>query len=183
MIRITILLGFLIAPFCSNAQGEMLLLKKKGKVFKSYYAGSDIIFDAGMGLQQAQIYQMKNDSVFLVQYDVRQVMTTLGIPRWDTVGAYRFAINYKDIRELAEAPHGWNWHSAGAVLLGGGTLLTAAGLLTWVLAKKDTRYYARPEFVGTAAALAAVGFLLQKTKSGKRWNIGKKYTLQYIGTH
>lgn len=183
MIRISILLGFFIMPFFSNAQGEMLLLKKKGKVYKSYYAGSNILFDAGMGMQEAQIYQMKNDSIFMVQYDVRQVMTTLGIPRWDTVGSYRFTIDYKDIRALAEMPHGWNWHSAGTVLLSGGTLLTAAGLLTWVLAKKDTRYYARPEFVGTAAALAVVGFLLLQTKSGKRWPIGKKYTLLYIGTH
>lgn len=78
--------------------------------------------------------------------------------------------------------HGWDWQTSGAALLGGGTLLTVGGLLTWVFAEKNSRYYARPELVVTAAALAGIGYLLTKTKSGKGYRIGGKYALQYIST-
>lgn len=180
--KILTIILFFVLPLFSTAQGDMLLLRKKGKVIRSYYPGSTLYFDAGRGIQEAQISRMENDSLFLIQYQVRQVMTTLGIPRWDTVGNYRFALDYREILQIAEMPHGWNWNAAGATLFGGGTLLTAAGLLTWVFAKKDTRYYARPGFVAASAAAAAVGFLLLQTKSGKRFTIGEKYKLQYIST-
>lgn len=180
MTRILIILTLMSLPAMALAQGDMLLLKKKGKVIRSYYPGSTIYFDIGGGPQKATIYQLKNDSLFLVQYQVRQVMTTLGTQRPDTVNSYRYGFGYDEIVKLIEPARGWDWHSAGTVLFGGGTLLTTAGLLTWVLAKKDSRYYARPEFVAVSAALAGIGYLLLQTNSGKHFAIGKKYSLQYI---
>lgn len=172
------LILMIFLPVWLSAQGNILMLKKKNKTLKNFYEGSEIIFDAGMGMQKAQIYQMKNDSLFLVQYQVEQRMTSLGFAVPDTVAAYRSGINYREIRAIGTIPSSF-WNASGASLFGGGALLTTAGLLTWVFAKPDTRYYARPELVIAAAALAGVGFLMMKS-SGKKMVIGKKYSLQYI---
>lgn len=168
----------ILFPFCLVAQGNMMILKKNGKTIKTYYEGSEIIFDAGAGMQRAQIYDMKKDSLFLVQYEVQQRMTTLGFTVPDTVAAYRSAIHYHEIKSFGRTTSGF-WNASGASFFGGGLLLTTAGLLTWVFAKPNTRYYARPELVISAAALTGAGYLIMKS-SQKKMVIGKTYSLQYI---
>ncbi len=180
--RLFIILSLFIAPVFSNAQGQMLLLKKKGKVFRSYFPGSVIFYDDGFGLQRAHVDRMRNDSLFLVQYQVNRVMTPSGFPFLDTLGTYSFAVSINDIRTMAEEKHGWDWQTSGAALFGGGAVLTTGGLLTWVFSKKNTRYYARPEFVITSAALTGIGFMLMRISPSHKWRLGKKYTLQYISS-
>ncbi|MCW5914625.1 MAG: hypothetical protein KIT66_08450 [Chitinophagaceae bacterium] len=180
--KIIILLCIIILPASVFAQGEMLILKKKGKVEKSFFKGSEMLFDLGMGMQKGNIYQFKNDSVFLVWYDVRPVMTSLGITISDTVSSYRYGFPYADIVAIGKEQKGWNWNAAGASLFGGGSLLTIAGLATWVFAEKDTRYYARPEFVAASAAATGIGYLLLRAK-GHKMKIGRKFTLEYINPH
>lgn len=179
----TILILFLfLVPAVLFAQSDFLMLKKNGKVVKSYYPGSEIMFSAGDFYREAKITDINNDSLFLVQYDVRTVMTNLGVYMLDTVATYYSAIRYSDITALGQKTYGFSWKGAGATLFGGGTVLTVAGLLTWVFAKPNTRYYAPPAFVGAAAALAGIGYLLMQNK-GHQMKIGKKYSLQYISTH
>lgn len=166
-------------PALLSAQGEMLVLRKKGKVEKTFFKGSNIIFNAGFGMMQGNIYGFRNDSVFIISYDVRPVMTSLGITVYDTVSTYLNSFYYKDIIKIGREEKGWSWSASGASLFGGGTLLTLGGLATWIFAKKDTRYYARPGFVAVSAAAAGVGYLLM-TGKGKKIIIGNKYTLEYI---
>lgn len=182
MMRITVILAVFLFPLLASAQGEMLLLKKKGRVHTTYFKGSPIIFDAGMGWQEGYIADLRNDSVFLVQYRIRQVLTTLGTFRPDTIGTYYFSTAVEDIQKLGAKQTGFNWQAAGGTLFGGGALLTTAGLLTWVLSTKDSRYYVRPEFVITSAALAATGFILMQAGGDKKYVIGNKYSLQFIAT-
>lgn len=165
------------------AQRDMLLLKKNSKVIKTYFNGSTIYFDNGFGMKQAQINSIKNDSLFLIQYQIRQVGTTSGFRFPDTLGTYGFTVAYRDIDALAEMKHGWDWRTSGAALFGGGAVVTTAGLLTWVFSKKDTRYYARPALVISAAALTGIGYLLMHVSPAHKWKIGRKYSLQYISTN
>jgi len=173
-----ILIVFL--PFAAFAQSDILVLKKRNKLVQSFYPGSQIYYSTALGFRDAYIKDIKKDSLFLVQYDVRTVMTNLGVYMLDTVAAYPYAISYKDITAIGKHTGGFIKNS-GAALFGGGTLLTAAGLVSWVLAKPNTRYYARPELVGGAAVLAGVGFLMMKADK-RSMPVGKKYSLQYIST-
>ncbi len=97
----------------------------------------------------------------------------------DTVSAYHFAVNYKDIISIGKRHNNFNWNASGATLFGGGILLTTAGLITWIFAKPNTRYYARPQLVIGAALIAAIGYILLKS-GNKPMKLGKKYTLHYI---
>jgi hypothetical protein len=161
------------------AQNDLLILKKNNRTVQSFFPGSEMDFSTNTRYYEAYVTSIEKDSVFLVQYDVRRVFTNLGVYVLDTVAQYHFGINYHDIISLAQKRKNFDWNSSGAALFGGGVLLTTAGLITWIFAKPNTRYYARPQLVIGAAALATVGYFLMKTGNNTRV-LGKRYKLQYI---
>ena len=168
-----------LASSCA-AQNDLLILKKNNRTVESFFPGSEIDFSTNTRYFEANVSSIEKDSVFLVQYDVRRVYSTnLGVFILDTVAQYHFGINYRDIISFGKKRKNFDWNSSGAALFGGGALLTTAGLITWIFAKPNTRYYARPELVIGAAALATTGYFLMKTGNKTR-KLGKKYTLHYI---
>ena len=171
----------LVMGLPSLAQSDLLVLKKNNKRIQSFYPGTKIIFSTEMRPYQAIITSIANDSVYLVQYDIRRTPTMAGSVIIDTVAAYHYGVNYRDIRSLSKSRKGFDWSGSGAALFGGGTIITAVGLGTWIFAKPNTRYYTRPEVVIAAAALAGVGYLLMRT-GNKEMVLGKKYSLNYIKT-
>ncbi len=177
--RFYILAALLCFTARCAAQSDLLILKKKNRTEKTFFPGSEINFSTSTGTYNAYITSIERDSVFLIQYDIRQVPTNLGVYVLDTVGRYRFGINYRDITGFGKTNNKFDWTASGGALFGGGVLLTTVGLGTWIFAKPNTRYYARPFLVIGAAALAAVGYVMLKSH-GKGKPIGKKYKLQYI---
>ena len=171
--------AFLYTTSCV-AQNDLLILKKNDRTIQSFFPGSEMNFSTDVRYYEGQVTEIKRDSVFLVQYDIRHVYSpNLGVFVLDTISAYHFAVNYKNIISFGKSHSNFNWNASGATLLGGGALLTTAGLITWIFAKPNTRYYARPALVIGAAVLAGVGYLLLKT-GNKTMKLGKKYTLHYI---
>ena len=172
------LLPFFLITACA-AQNDLLILKKNNRTVESFFPGSEMNFSTNERYYDAYVTSIEKDSVYLVQYDVRRVYTRLGVFVLDTVAQYHFAINYHQIVSFGKKRKNFDWNSSGAALFGGGTLLTAAGLVTWIFAKPNTRYYARQELVIGAAAIATVGYFLMKS-GNKNLILGKKYTLHYI---
>ena len=165
--------------FSSFAQSDLLILKKNNRKVESFFPGSEIDFSTADRYYEAYITAVKNDSVFLVQYNVQRVLTTLGVYILDTVSEYHYAVNYHSIISLGKKRTGFDLNASGAALFGGGILLTTAGLITWIFTKPRTEYHASKQLVIGAAALAAIGYFLMK--SGKKsMKLGKKYPLTYI---
>lgn len=159
---------------------DLLILKKNNRTLQTFFPGNEIIFNTSTRYYDAVIQSINHDSLFLIQYDIRQVPTSLGIYILDTLGTYPFAVNYKEITGFGKYGNKkFNWAGSGGALLGGGTLLTTVGLGTWLFTKPKTTYYASPYLVGGAALLAGIGYFLAKA-SGKKMALGKKYTLEYI---
>ncbi|HEY5407828.1 MAG TPA: hypothetical protein VIJ92_12105 [Ginsengibacter sp.] len=159
---------------------DLLILKKNNRTLQTFFPGNEIIFNTSTRYFDAYIQSINHDSLFLIQYDVRQVPTSLGIYMLDTVGTYPFAINYKEITGFGKNGNKkFDWSASGGALLGGGALLTIVGLGTWIFTKPNTQYYASPYLVGGAALLAGIGYLLAKS-GGKKMALGKKYSLVYI---
>jgi len=173
---------FLSAIFIANltmAQNDLLILKKNGRNIESFFPGREMDFSTSTRYLEGQVTGIKNDSIFLVQYNIKQIYSpNLGVFVTDTVSEYHFGINYKEIVSFEKKRSSFLSGSGGA-LFGGGALLATAGLITWILAKPNTRYYARPQLVITAASLAGIGYFLMKS-GNKTMVLGKKYTLLYI---
>jgi len=159
---------------------DFLILKKKERTLQTYFPGSEMVFNTSTKNYDAIIKSINRDSVFLVQYDIRQVPTTLGVYIMDTVGTYPIVVNYKEIVGFGKDKNKrFDWSGSGGALFGGGILLTTVGLGTWIFTKSNTQYHASPYLIGGAALLAAIGYLLGKTNS-KELILGKKYSLEYI---
>lgn len=175
---ITTILFIVCGPGCF-AQSDLLILKKNGRTQQTFYPGSPINFSTATGNYSAFVTSIDKDSVNLIQFDVRQVPTHLGVYVLDTVGRYRFSVNYHDIISFGKNENKFNWTASGGALFGGGILLTTVGLGTWIFSKPNTRYYARPALVISSAALATAGYLMMKSFNKGR-PLGKRYQLVYI---
>src|SRR5665213_41502 len=169
--------AFFLVTKC-NAQSDLLILKKNDKTVQSFYAGTQMHFFTGTHYHEGSVTAVEKDSVYLIYYDVKQMMTTMGFYMLDTVATYPFAVDYRTITALKKERKNFDWGTSGAVLMGGGLLLTAAGLLTWVFTKPNSEYYVSTGFVIGAAAIAVAGYFIAKLAT-KDIKIGKKYTLRY----
>lgn len=159
---------------------DFIVLKKDQRTVKTFFAGSNIGFETGRGYYAGQITSINKDSLFINQYDIRQIPTNLGIYVLDTVATYRLSFNYKEILAVEkQKKRGFNWASSGGSLLGGGILITAVGLGSWIFTKPGSVSHASPALVIGGAALAGAGYLLLRSNSAG-YTIGKKYQLQYI---
>lgn len=178
-----IFLSFLSLLFSSVclAQKDFILLKKNDRTVTTLFAGSQVSFTTSLRYYSGRIDAVEKDSIYLLEYDVRQIPTTLGIYILDTVATYRTGIYYRDILKIHSKRKGFNLAASGASLFGGGILLTTIGLGTWVFTKHGDQYYASPKLVIGAAILGAAGYGLLKMNNNN-YPIGKKYQLQYIRT-
>jgi hypothetical protein len=165
--------------YSSFAQSsDFILLKKKDKTITSYYPGNHISFTTTNGTPiDADITQIKNDTIYLQQYVVQQMPTTLGVYILDTTNSYRFQFNYNEIKSISLPVNHFDLTASGASLFGGGVLLAIASGIVYLADRKD---YSPGLLIG-GAALATAGYFIGK-KSGKGITIGKKFQLLYIDT-
>lgn len=169
---------FALAAYASQAQTpDFLVLKKKGKTIRSFYSGTNIEFTTVHGVyKNASITDIRNDSLFVREYIVRQAMTQMGFYVLDTAGSLSFAYPYKDIAVIGKKSKGFNWSGSGAALLSGGILITLASGVVY-LADKDKF---SPELLGAGAGLGFIGYLLMRSSKNEYDLSKKKYTLEYI---
>lgn len=172
-----ILFIIILLPFISTAQlTDFLLFKKNNQPIASYFTGSQINFTASTGVFiSAQITAIKNDSVFLKQYIVRQVPTALGVYILDTLTSYHYQYHYKQIKAIAKSGRRFDVAGSGAVLLGGGSLLVLASGIVYLADNKNFS----PQLMIAAAGLAGIGYLLTRVKDNGMV-VGKKYSLVYV---
>ena len=168
-------------PFYTTAQSsDFIILKKKNKTVKMFYTGSNIEFVTNTGAyRNAVITKIKNDSIFLKEYIINRIPTTLGFYITDTLGSYHFDYNYKQIAYFGRVNKKFNVGGSGAALMGGGTLLTLASGVVYVVDRKNFS----PALMLSAIGLAGLGYLMNKASS-KGITIGKNhYRLQYMNTN
>ena len=176
-----ILILFIFAGYVLKAQpSDFIILKKKHKTVKIFYKGSQIEFVTNTGAyRNALIKDIKNDSIFLQEFLINRVPTSLGFYVIDTVGSFRYAYNFNQIYHFGQENKKFNVAGSGATLLGGGALITLASGVVYLADNKNFS----PTLLAAGAGLAAVGYFLSKG-SNKGITIGNKhYRLQYINAN
>ena len=166
------------AQWCYAQPSDILVLKRKGKTEKSFFAGSQIEFSTVFGAyKNATVTRIFNDTIFLQEYIIQQFPTTLGTYITDTAGSYRYQYHYKDIATMgAQKKKGFNLSASGANLMGGGALLLLASGVVYVADRNIFSW----KLAAAAGALTGIGYLLYKS-AAQGIMIGKKgYTLEYM---
>ena len=76
----------------------IVLKKKNNRTLKTYFPGTFISATTFTGFNlNGIIKQIKNDSVFIEQQEVRQVPMQFGVPALDTI-VYTIRLHYQEIR-------------------------------------------------------------------------------------
>jgi hypothetical protein len=171
-----ILLVFSFSAYSQSA--DFILVKKKNKTLRTIYAGNDIAFTTVSGaFINAHINGIKNDSLFLQEYIIRYLPTTIGTYVLDTAGSYRYQFHYNQIKALGRLKKrkGFDRQSSGASLFGGGVVLTIASGIVYLA---DRKKFSAPLLIASAT-LATLGYLWAKGGNNATV-IGKKNTLVYM---
>lgn len=187
MLRLSLpilLIGFSL--IASAQPSDYIVLKKKNnRTLKTYFPGTFLSAVTYTGFTlNGVIKQIKNDSVFIEQFDVRQVPTQFGVPALDTV-VYTIRLHYQEITKYLYTTN----RSGGARRTGGGLLpqiMILGGIGFIVLEVVNTLYRGESLSDGNkltvmaiAAGIAATGFLWKHLQNrGDR--TGKKYTAVYV---
>lgn len=173
-----IIAAFLFLSVTAKAQpSDFIILKKNNRTIKTFYAGTNIQFTASNGAyRDAFITSIKTDTIYLQEFYIQRIPTTYGGFIVDTVGSFRYAYHYNQVKYFGkQANKGFNVSGSGAALFGGGVLLTLASGVSYLANKEKFS----PQLLVAAASLGTLGYFMSKAGS-KPIVIGKKYRLQYM---
>jgi len=173
-------LTFITLAFCSGAQSsDFLILKKNNRTIRNIFPGSNIEFVSTSGAyRDALITAIRNDSIYLQEFQVYRRPTTIGTYILDTAGSFRYVYHYKEVASFGPRKQsGFNVSGSGAALMGGGALLTLASGVSYLSDKEKFS----PGLLAAAVALGGIGYLMNHS-AGKAMVVGKKYRLQYMAT-
>lgn len=180
MLRLLLIsIACFFTTFVHAQASDFIMLKKRNRTVQNFFAGSNIEFITTNGVyRNGRINKIERDTIFMQEFLVQRLPTTFGTYILDTVGSFRFAYNYRQIKAFGKEQKNFNVSGSGAALLGGGILLTlASGVIYLVDREKFSG-----GLMAASAGLATAGYFMSKSGS-KGIVIGKKgYRLQYMGT-
>src|SRR5687767_4924589 len=93
---------FILLFLCTLASAQVsdfITVKKKSRSVKSFFPGSRMAIQTVYGNSfKGVVEEVKNDSIFIRQYDIRSVPNDWGVYSVDTIGSLVAPTHYKDIR-------------------------------------------------------------------------------------
>jgi hypothetical protein len=180
MLRTLLIMSIIFVSAFAYGQGsDFIILKKRNKTVKTFYAGSNIEFVTTSGAyRNGLINTIERDTIFMQEFLVQRIPTTFGTYILDTAGSFRYKYDYHEVQIFGKEQKGFNVSGSGAALLGGGILLTLGSGVVYLA---DRKHFSG-SLMAASAGLAVAGYFLSKSGS-KGMVIGKKgYRLQYMGT-
>ncbi len=174
---IPVLLLFSTTSVAQSA--DFIILKKHNKTIQTFYSGTNISFTSQSGsFINAQINGLKDDTLYLQEFIIRYLPTTIGTYIVDTAGSYRYKYHYNQIAAIGRKEKtNFNARGSGAALFGGGVLLTLASGVVYLA---DREKFSAPLLLASVG-LGTLGYFLAKgKKSSSGMAIGKKYKLVYM---
>ena len=173
----TLLIMILSIPAMAQISGhDMVILKdKRGKTIKTYFNGMPIDMYAAGRSVQGVIRKVRDDSIFIQYYDVRQAYTQWGTTVMDTVTSYLTPYGTKEIKWIRKP-------AAKFEFIRNGTLFMLGGTAYMVLHVVNAAYLKQPVIGSTmaiAGGIAVTGFIMHKLRK-RKYVIGKGYELKYI---
>jgi hypothetical protein len=176
--KLFLLLLFFIPLSSFSQSADFIILKKHGRTVQTFFSGSDIAFTTSSGAYiKATINGIKDDTLYLQEFIIRYLPTTLGTYIIDTAGSYHYKYHYKQIAAIGRKERtNFNVKGSGAALMGGAILITLGSGIVYLT---DREKFSAPLLL-TSVGLGTLGYFMAKGKNKSGMVIGKKYKLVYM---
>ena len=155
--------------------------KKNGRTIKNFFAGSQILFQTNDERYiQGPIKMIRNDTVFILLYDIRMFPTTIGTLVRDTISVQTISVNYKDIKRIQlENKAGFLQRTVGPLLMIGGAGYIVLNLVNSATSGLPITEEENLQRLGIAAGVFAAGFFLTKLFSSDGFS-KPKHQIVYV---
>ncbi len=177
------LLIAVFVPFAALAQGSDIISvqKKNGKIIRNFGTGSPIALLTRNGEQiSGVIKDIRDDSLFVYVYDVRQFVDISGLPFIDTLQTYTEKLYYGDVKRIQIYRHrGYARGLLSTFLKVGGVGYLVLNVVNGLYQHQD---FDDPRFVTTlslSAAAAASGWAISKFYKANQYS-RKRHRIVYV---
>ena len=187
MLRISLPILLITLSFMVSAQpSDYIVLKKKNnRTLKTYFPGTFLSALTYTGFTlNGVIKEIKNDSVFIEQWEVRQVPTQFGVPALDTI-VYTIRMHYQEIRQYLYTTNrsGASRRRGGGmiqqIMIIGGTGFIVLELVNTLYRGESLSDGNKLTVMAIAAGIAATGMLWKHLQSRGEKSV-KKYKVIYV---
>lgn len=174
-------LVFFVQTTFGQSLDYLSVRKQNGRVLKNFYTGSVIFMQLADGSYlQGPVQAVRNDSVFIMLYDIRYYPTTFGTYVRDTITTSVIGARFREIKRIhLQQRRGFLKRASGSLLMIGGGGYLALNVLNgafYELPLTDSRNLRR---IGTAAGAFGLGFLFRKLFATDGFS-KRKHNLVYI---
>lgn len=176
-----LILSSLSVTSFSQASDFIKVKKRNNRTLRSYFPGSAISCETVYGNHiQGMVYAVKNDSVFIKEYDIRSIPNIWGVAKIDTVGTYVVGIHYKDIEMLEmKKRESFGYIKNGTIFIIGGIGYAALNLINGKYLKESITGKQNRKSLGIALGVTGAGFVMNRWRRYNNRN-GKRYRVEYV---
>jgi hypothetical protein len=180
-IRLTVCI-LLISAFGAFAQNDLLVMKKQNQIVQTWVRGSSITFQfSNKQWLQGIIKAIRNDSLLLDIYVLRQVPNQFGMPTVDTGKIGLLKLHTKEIYAMPKRKQGGSIFTNGALFKIAGGAFIFFNITNSLINGEQVFGPDNLPSLGIAVGLIGVGMILGATHKTEIV-LGKKYTLVTINT-
>lgn len=182
--RKTLLLsGLLLTSIASWAQmSDFISLKRaNNRHITSFFKGSRIEFQHVNGVQiNGTVEDVRNDSLFVRQWQIVSYITQLGTSKVDTLGSMIYGLHYKEIFQIHHnKKESWGFVKNGSIFMIGGVGYGVLNVINGLYRKESLGDKENLQSLAIAGAVAGGGFLLNRLHK-YRERKGKNYKILYV---
>ncbi|WP_336514886.1 hypothetical protein [Pollutibacter soli] len=162
----------------SYAQGSDVLLLKKGngKTLQTITAGTYIVFKSTSGRYvEGTINHIKDDTLYINDFDVRRAYTIWGTSVLDTVSQFMLRFHYNEIASIVKERKGFEFVRNGTLFIIGGATFVALNLINSAVQKSSVNTTS----LIISGAVLATGIVMKITRKNS-YSIGGKYSFKYL---
>jgi len=179
MLKILLLTFFLSSSvkIFSQASDFITVVKRNGRTVKTFFPGIPISFETFDKRQvSGLITAIRNDSIFVKEWDIRPVLNNIGIPVTDTVGAYLDGFHYKEIGKVDVSDRmKFQQVTVGRILIIGGTGYALLNVINGAYLHESVTSSKNLTSLGIAAGAVGVGLLANYISKHRN-----RYHVEYV---
>ena len=161
----------------SQASDFITVKKRNNRTLKTFFPGVHISFETNDKRQASGlITAIRNDSIFVKEWDIRPMLNSLGIPVTDTLGAYLSGFHYREIAKVEVSDRmKLQQLTPGRILIIGGTGYALLNVINGAYLHESITSSKNLKSLGIAAGAVGTGFLINYLVRH-----GNKYHVEYV---